>query len=126
MKRGAGSFGLVVLAAATAARGIRLADGIPFSKSTAPVMYGRSERAGAATQAKPPSSATKPTSPNRVALARTLSPVLRMLLGEHIINPQVSAPGGPFPGLQQLAQMDRDLLLRAVAAVGVAEVADHV
>jgi hypothetical protein len=35
-----------------AAGAIRFADGIACSKSTAPVTYGRSDRAGAATQAR--------------------------------------------------------------------------
>src|SRR3954469_5083545 len=100
------------------------------SKSTAPVMYGRSESAGAATQA------------NAVISARQ-TPVnspLRMLNGNTLASPSdrgckrppITSRYGLRPSLQRratwqpLAQMDRDCLLRAVAPVGVAEVLDHV
>src|SRR6266513_2193715 len=45
---------------------------------------------------------------------------------EHIAIPQVSMPAPAFPGVQRLAQVDRNLLLRPVSSLLVREVPDHV
>ena len=62
----------------------------------------RSDRAGAATQA-------------RAVISARHTPIashFRMVIRKHIVDPRVSVPPAEPPPLQGLTQVDRDLLLR--------------
>src|SRR5215203_1703702 len=109
IQRGTASFGCPERAEAIAVGAIRFAAGMVCSKSTAPGVYGRREIAGAATQAR------VVTSPKETPISSRL----RTLTLEHIAARRVSVPA-------KLRQIDREALLRPVAAIGVAEVPDHV
>src|SRR5262249_60368770 len=88
--RGGSPPGCAERAAPVAAVATRFATGIPCSKSTPPAMYGRSDSAGAATQAR--AAAIRPST-------NAIDALLRMLLREHITLPWVSVRRRPFPGL---------------------------